>query len=152
MTTKPKIKNYTSEVPPQRSIEAIEKLLIEAGVDHIGKLFAAGEVIGFIFTISVDSVPVQFRLPIKVAAVENLLTRGKFGRARDLAAQQAKRTAWRLLYDWVGVQLAMIRLGQADLMEIFLPYAYDAKANLTLYEAHGRGVLKQIGAPTEETP
>jgi hypothetical protein len=36
--------------------------------------------------------------------------------------EQAKRTAWRLLWDWTAVQLSLIEMRQADLLQVFLPY------------------------------
>jgi hypothetical protein len=49
-------------------------------------------------------------------------------------AEQAERTAWSLLRDWVHIQVTMIQMQQAEAMQIFLPYAYDGKNNQTLFE------------------
>ncbi len=37
------------------------------------------------------------------------------------------------MQDWVEVQLSMIQMKQADLMQVFLPYVWDGKR--TYYDA-----------------
>ena len=39
--------------------------------------------------------------------------------------QQAEKIAWRILKDWVKAQIALIESGQAELAQIFMPYAKD---------------------------
>jgi hypothetical protein len=79
----------------------------------------------------------SFRLPARVDRVEKQL-RGLVHRPRsgtmDRIADQAERTAWRLLADWVDVQMSLIELDQAELVEIFMPYIYDYSKNQTLFE------------------
>lgn len=54
---------------------------------------------------------------------------------RDKASfkDQAARTAWKIVQDWVEVQMSMIQMQQADLAEVFLPYFYDGRQ--TYYQA-----------------
>lgn len=47
-------------------------------------------------------------------------------------AEQAERTAWKLVQDWVEVQLSMIQMKQADFVQVFLPYVWDGRE--TLYQ------------------
>lgn len=54
--------------------------------------------------------------------------------------EQASRTAWRLIQDWVEVQLSMVQMKQADFVQVFLPYVWDGKRNQTFYAA-----LKECG-------
>jgi len=49
-------------------------------------------------------------------------------------AQQAERTAWKLLLDWVQVQTSMVVIGRRNIIEVFLPYAYDMRADMTLFD------------------
>lgn len=48
--------------------------------------------------------------------------------------KQASRTAWRILCEWTEIQCSMILLGQAKPLQMFLPFAYDMKANETLFK------------------
>ncbi|GAG95531.1 unnamed protein product, partial [marine sediment metagenome] len=42
------------------------------------------------------------------------------------------RVAWRIIKDWTHAQLSLIASGQAQPLEIFLPYMFDGK--LTFFE------------------
>lgn len=46
--------------------------------------------------------------------------------------EQAGKTAWKLMQDWVEVQLSLIQMQQADFVQVFLPYVWDGKS--TFYE------------------
>jgi hypothetical protein len=41
--------------------------------------------------------------------------------------EQAERTAWKIIQDWIEVQMSMIQMQQADFREVFLAYAWDGK-------------------------
>lgn len=47
---------------------------------------------------------------------------------------QAERTAWKIVLDWIEIQMAMIDLAQIEIMEVFLPYVYDAQKDMTFFE------------------
>jgi hypothetical protein len=49
------------------------------------------------------------------------------------AGVQSERTAWKLIQDWVEVQLSMISLKQADFVQVFLPYVWNGQR--TYYQA-----------------
>ena len=44
-----KLKNYTSSIPPDRSVALIEKKLVEVGADHIAKSYEKGKLCGIVF-------------------------------------------------------------------------------------------------------
>jgi hypothetical protein len=78
-----------------------------------------------------------FRLPARIKNVEKALKaqvkkphQGTFARIEE----QAERTAWKLLSDWIDVQISLIELQQAQFMEVFLPYVYDHASNQTYFE------------------
>lgn len=131
------LKNYTSEVPADRSISRIEKLLVSAGANNILKNYSNQILDSIQFTMEVNGNTIPFRLPARVKVVENILwkeVKRPQPTTRDRVRQQAERTAWKIISDWVEVQVTMIKLEQADFMQIFLPYVFDVNKGQTFYE------------------
>jgi len=77
-------------------------------------------------------------LPANIEAVKRILKKqaltGKIPRRYADDIDQATRTAWRILKDWLLAQSALIETGMATVEQVFLPYAQNA-SGLTLYEA-----------------
>lgn len=141
------LKNYTSQVPADRSIMLIEKLLIDAGATNISKAInpQTKEVEGIIFQIAVNGNLLLFKLPSKVDQCFKSLwkeVRRVNATTRKNTMDQAKRTAWKLLYDWVSVQVSLIQIQQVELLEVFLPYAYNGEK--TYYEMIKENNFKQL--------
>jgi len=133
MDKKFNIKNYTTEVPADRSILEIEKLLTLFGAVAIIKEYDAdGKVHSLTFKLQTDA----FKLPANVEGVKEILFEGKrkpptkeLEKSRE---KKAYRVAWRIIKDWTHSQLSLIASGQAKSLEIFLPYMFDGK--LTFFE------------------
>lgn len=142
------LKNYTSNVPVSESIRRIEDVLLKCGVTGIMKEYGADQkIIAITFRIK-DEIgrPHMVRLPAKEKEATDALfldyadgakiskdgqrIEGWYPRKhksrKDFVAQ-GERTAWRVVKDWVEVQMSMIQLKQADIMEVFLSYAWDGK-------------------------
>lgn len=149
------MKNYTSEVPVSRTIARIEEVLAKAKIRNIMKDYLGERVAALYFTLPnpkrpAESIPV--RLPVEVQAVYTILRKGysertKFTKEREERLKdQAARTAWKLMQDWVEVQLSLIELGQVVALQVFLPYVWfgdktyyerlEAKAFSALLPAH----------------
>ena len=54
--------------------------------------------------------------------------------------EQATRTAWRNVRDWVLAQVALMESCTVDAAQCFLPYMVD-RSGTTLYEAYSSGRL-----------
>lgn len=131
------IRNYTSSVPVTNSINYIEHRLSTAGATHIAKFYEENRPIGMIFQITQNSIPLTFKLPAKSEAVFKVLydsVKRPRPSTKENIRMQSDRTAWKILSDWVDIQVTMIQLEQAELTEVFLPYFYDQKTNKTLFE------------------
>ncbi len=147
------LKNYTSNVPVNETIHRIEKVLIKCGVSGIMKEYGstAGDIIAVTFKIETAKGPMTVRLPVDknrclealwldYVGGDKLSTDGKTindwnSRKKKIKADfvdQAHRTAWKIVQDWVEVQLSMIQTQQADFEEVFLPYLYDGRS--TVYQ------------------
>lgn len=128
------LKNYTSEMPVEKSMAKIEKFLVMAGARNIMKAYDDDGICSSVsFAIVTNGVQVGFTLPARVEAIYNhlysLYTRPT-DKSKDICQAQAARTAWKIISDWVEIQVTMIKLDQAELMQVFLPYVHDGKSSL----------------------
>lgn len=132
------LKNYTSSVPVINSIGRIEHRLAQSGATHIAKTYDKERPIGMIFQIPVNNIPMTFKLPAKTDKVfEHMIkqrSRPPQPSQKDAIRMQADRTAWKILSDWVEIQVSLIQLDQAEAVEVFLPYVYDGKKDQTLFD------------------
>jgi hypothetical protein len=151
MKNKVKIKNYTSQVPSSRSVNRIEELLVMHGAKNILKIYDDARRltgIAFIMQMPGSGNEMPFKLPAKVDKVEQKL-RSVIKKPRkgtlNKVGEQAERTAWRLLSEWVEVQLSLVELDQAEFIEIFMPYIYNHSTQQTYFEkiknSNYRGLL-----------
>jgi hypothetical protein len=145
------IKNYTSGVPVERTIMRIELALITGGAIGITKDYKDGSLEAISFSVPCHEKGLMaIRLPANVgmvyACLKSAMKRPRRETIKRLQ-QQAERTAWKLIQDWVEVQMAMIKMKQADLIQVFLPYIWDGKR--TFYAAlKGQGFkMLGMGAP-----
>jgi hypothetical protein len=146
------IKNYTSSSPVLNSVTNIEKVLVDAGAKNITKSYDNGMPTGFVFQIAVQDILMTIKLPSNVPAVERVLLARVKKPTKDTRSRvhdQAMRTAWRFLYDWVACQVTAIALDQVEAMQVFLPYAYNPQTDQTYYEQLRAGGFKQLTAGTE---
>lgn len=87
----------------------------------------------------------SFRLPARLDAIYKILCDTCEPRYHHRA--QAARVTWRILKDWVEAQLAIVEAEQADLVEVFLPYAQNEQTGQTLYKSIREGGFKLLGGP-----
>jgi hypothetical protein len=129
------MKNYTSRVPAEKSLGDIEKLLVKAGARSISKEYGSGgEVLALNFVIlsPETNAPLGVRLPANPEAVAGVLLKGQknaTAQTKQRIRDQARRTAWRLMFDWVAVQLSLIEMKQAELLQVFLPYVWSGRGS-----------------------
>jgi len=134
------LKNYTSTVSVSRSISYIEEQLTKHGARQILKLYdEAGKVSGICFMMQLGGREVPYKLPARLAECEKILRANMSRRARPETfkklAEQAERTTWKIISDWIEAQMALIELSQVEMIEVFLPYLYDHQKQQTLFES-----------------
>ncbi len=139
------LKNYTTEVPSNRSIENIEKLLVDFGATNIMKEYGpAGRCAALSFIVEMNGMKLPFRLPGKVDAGYVWLKK-KYPKSADKRLlEQAERMIWKQLYDWVFLQLCQIELSQMEKLEAFFPYLYDIQNRVTYYDKMKAGEFKGL--------
>ena len=95
----------------------------------------------------VEGKTIPFKLPAKIGAVKKVLMaqvkRPQPG-TKDRIAAQSERTAWKLIHEWVQIQITMIKLDQAEFIELFLPHVYDFKNDKSYYETLKESGFKQL--------
>lgn len=131
------VKNYTSTVPANRSVQHIEDRLVKHNAKNILKLYEDQCLVGVAFIIPNNGKDIPFKLPARIDRVEARLRsvikrprKGTLGKLKE----QAARTAWKLLADWVDIQLSLVELDQVEMLEIFMPYIYDSEKDKTFFE------------------
>jgi hypothetical protein len=129
------LKNYTSGIDADTTLARIERLLVSAGATGIQKLYENQQCSAIVFHIQFqpNERPLSVRLPANVGKCQEALwrdytkssVRGRKERSDFL--EQATRTAWKLVQDWVEVQISLIHLEQVEFLQVFLPYVWDGK-------------------------
>jgi hypothetical protein len=147
------IRNYTSEVPAERSIMDIEKILVGMGAGHISKEYKNGEITAISFSVIVKCADrdcvIPFMLPAKTESIKKYFLRKNHNPtpAQDRNAdKQSRRTAWKNIKEWVELQATMIKLEQVEFMEVFLPYIYFLDDGKTLFERMKSNNFKQLSS------
>lgn len=146
------LKNYTSSIPAHQTISHIEAYLASAGVTGISKQYDNGQPSAIFFHIDLPPSNYTVRLPARVSDVLEFLWQdycSKTRRPRKEKAdflEQASRTAWAIQRDWVQIQISLIKLKQADFLEVFMGFLWDGKQSY--YQALEGSKFKQLPQST----
>lgn len=144
------IKNYTSGIAAETTISRIEFKLASVGATGIMKLYGPDrKVSALIFNMPNGNRSYAIRVPANVHACYEAMWKTHcqtHARPREetkaTIMEQAHRTAWKLVQDWIEVQVSMIIMQQAKPLEVFLPYVWDGKQ--TYFEAVQNGGFKAL--------
>lgn len=138
------IKNYTSEVDAFKSLGEIQGALAKHGARQIMVEYDdQGQPIGVTFAIETPAGRRGFLLPANIDGVMAVFREQGIRADRD----QAMRTGWRNIRDWVLAQMAIIEAGMVQMDEVFLPYLTDGRGN-TVYGLYSSGQLA-LGGGTQ---
>jgi len=145
-----RITNYTSGVDAATTISRIEARLVAAGASGISKTYSPHQQVeALVFTIDLGDRHYSLRVPAKIEPCYEAMWaqycrehRRPREEAKARIRAQAARTAWRLVEDWVNVQVSLILMRQAEWMEVFLPYVWDGRQ--TYFEALRAGGFKAL--------
>lgn len=131
------IKNYTTKIDVFESLGEIQGALAKNGARKIMVDYDAdGRPFGITFGLQTEQGGMLFQLPANTPGVMAAFARQKVKVDHD----QAERTAWRNIRDWVLAQMAFAEAGNVQVDEVFLPYLTDGKGR-TLYQAYQTGQL-----------
>lgn len=115
--------NYTTKIDPSQTIGEIQKMLSKHNVTAMMTEYDGPEVSAVSFQIKVNEKSMGFKLPCNWRAVLEVFKQQnikmKHGGTKE---EQAIRTAWRVIKDWLEAQLALVEINMVTLPQIFLPY------------------------------
>lgn len=129
------IKNYTTTINVNKTIEEIQGILSKHGATAIMTEYDNGNVTGLSFKIMTPRGEMGVRLPANTDRVLQVLRnqRKKNNKVKD-TMEQATKTAWRIIKDWIDAQMAILETEMVEMEEIFLPYIINNDGQ-TLYQA-----------------
>ena len=128
--------NYTTKIPAEQTAAGIMSILVRKGATDILTHYGPAGM-------DTANGPMGFSLPINADAVFQILTRDRVMKTNPAARmQQANRTAWRIIKEWILAQMALIETEMVTVEEVFLPYMLTGKQNL--YQALSNGDLKML--------
>lgn len=111
----------------------IQKILSSRGANKFVIDYEEGIPSSLTFSINMNDRLIFFSLPANYSGVLRAMKADKKVQNRYCKEDQAIRTSWRIVKDWVEAQMALIDAELADLAEVFLPYAIT-KSGKRLYE------------------
>lgn len=118
--------NYTTKVSAEQTIGEIQKMLSEYGVTAMMTEYDGRQVAAVSFQMLIDGRKMAFKLPCNWRAVREIFNDTRHTRKLkcriDERDDQAIRTAWRIIEDWIEAQLALVEINMVTVPQIFLPY------------------------------
>lgn len=145
------IANRTTTVSPERTVAEIQAML--AAVKASAIMIDYDETTtptAIAFKLIKDGQSLAFRLPVNWQGVLAALRREK-GLSRSLLIPgHAKRVAWRIIKDWLRVQLSLIEAGASTIEEVLLPWAITTDGQTVAQRVlSGSSGLLRLSGPSE---
>jgi len=136
------ILNYTTKIKAEKTASEIQMILGKSGAHAVMQEYADSEISAISFQFEMNGQILLFRLPINAEGVFQAIKKEDVeNKFKNI--DQAKRTAWRIIKDWVEAQMALVEANQADVVEVFLPYLQD-NTGATIYHRLKSGGFKQL--------
>ena len=129
------ILNYTTTIAVEKTVGEIQAMLGRAKASAVLTEYGPTGIVSAVsFRINSANGTLSFRMPADAQRVYQVMVRdGRVPRAKR-TQEQAARVAWRIMKDWLAVQLALIQCGMVDFEQVFLPYMQFPNGQ-TVYES-----------------
>jgi len=137
--------NYTTKVDMHKTVGEIQCILARAGAKTISIDYVSSVPVAVTFFVSVDGNWINFRLPINHVGVLALLEEDPIVPRALKNDEQAQRVSWRIIKDWIEAQMALIASRQAELAEVFLPYAVTGNGQTLFQKMKSEQFLLEAG-------
>jgi hypothetical protein len=129
------ILNYSTSIAVEKTTAEIQGKLAKAGAQAVMTEYDHEQVLcALSFRMICSGTMISFRLPAQIDRIYVLLQRDNKVPRKLKTREQAARVAWRIIKDWIEAQLAIVEAEQAEMVEVFLPYAQNPMTGKTLFE------------------
>jgi hypothetical protein len=146
------VRNYTTQIPIEKTVLEIEQILLAFGAKGIYKEYQGNKINSITFTIVKEGNGIPFKIPMSIEKTRTVIVEavkeGKLPQKylqEPLRSEQGERVAWRIIKDWIDSQLSLLEMHFADAIEILLPYAYNVIENKTMYQIFNEKKDKFLG-------
>lgn len=126
------ILNYTTKIDAWKTVNEVQQILSKHKVSHFSIKNEGSFPTALSFCIDHKGQPLNFLLPCNHEGVLNCLKKDKKVPNASKNSEQALRTSWRIIKDWVEAQLAIVEAELAPIQEVFMPYLVINSAGETL--------------------
>lgn len=130
------ILNYTTTVDSFKTVSEIEQILVKHHAKSILKQYDGENIAGLSFLIDTGIQEIPVKLPVRTEECLKVLQKEKQKSPKSgikATREQAEKVAWRILKDWVEVQMALIDIGMVKFEEVFMPYI-EVDNGQTIYQ------------------
>ncbi len=138
------ILNYTTSIKVEKTVGEIQAALAQAGAKAVLFEFDGPVVTAISFRIKYEDEMVSFRLPSNIDNIYVVLQNDPNVPRRLRTPEQASRVAWRIIKTWLLAQLALVEAEQAEMVQVFLPYAQHPATGQTVFESMQDGGFKRL--------
>lgn len=119
------ILNYSTIIDPEQTIGEIQKLMSKHGVTAMMTEYDGPRVAAVSFQMMIKDKKVGYKLPCNWRSVHQVFKEQgiPYIKHKDKNIEnQAVRTAWRVIKDWIEAQLALVEINMVTIPQVFLPY------------------------------
>jgi hypothetical protein len=117
------ISNYTTDVKVSKTVGEIHDILANHDAQKIMTTYENKQPVGISFIYVVNGNEVGFNLPANYAGVLRAMKKDTGVHQKYCNEDHARRVAWRTVLYWIEAQMAMVEAEQAEMLQVFLPYA-----------------------------
>ncbi len=128
------ILNYTTSIDAHKTVTELQMLLSKKGARKVLLEYnEQGQPTALMFEILLNGESLQYRLPCRHRQVHKILLNERSVERRYKTEQHALKVGWRIIKTWIEAQFALVESQQAEMAEVFFPYALT-KSGETVYE------------------
>lgn len=129
------ILNYTTKIKAEKTVGEIQVILGKAGAQAVMVEYDDNfEIEALSFRLNFTAQMLMFRMPARIDRLLAVMKKDKKIPNSAKNWEQANRVGWRIIKSWIEAQLALVECDQADMVEVFLPYAQNPNTGKSMYE------------------